>query len=35
MKKGQKPWTREELILGINLYWKLEFGKIHQEIQRS
>ena len=30
MKKGQKLWTREELILAINLYWKLEFGKIHQ-----
>jgi len=30
LKKGQKHWTREELILAINLYWKLEFGKIHQ-----
>ncbi len=30
MKKGQKLWTREELIIAINLYWKLEFGKIHQ-----
>lgn len=30
MKKGQKLWTREELILAINLYWKLEFGKIHK-----
>jgi len=30
MKKGQKLWTREELILAINLFWKLEFGKIHQ-----
>ncbi|EOZ96157.1 hypothetical protein A33Q_2750 [Indibacter alkaliphilus LW1] len=30
MKKGQKLWTRDELILAINLYWKLEFGKIHQ-----
>lgn len=30
MKEGQRLWTREELILAINLYWKLEFGKIHQ-----
>lgn len=30
MKKGQKLWTRDELILAINLYWKLEFGKIHK-----
>jgi putative restriction endonuclease len=30
MKKGQKLWTREELILAINLYWKLEFGKMHK-----
>jgi putative restriction endonuclease len=30
LKKGQKRWIREELILAINLYWKLEFGKIHQ-----
>lgn len=30
MKKGQKLWARDELILAINLYWKLEFGKIHQ-----
>lgn len=37
MKKGQKLWTREELILAINLYWKMEFGKIHErnpEIQK-
>ncbi len=37
MKKGQKLWIREELILAINLYWKLEFGKIHQrnpEVQK-
>lgn len=37
MKEGQKLWTREELILAINLYWKMEFGKIHQrnpEIQK-
>lgn len=29
MKAGQKLWTREELILAINLYCKLPFGKIH------
>jgi len=30
MKEGQKLWTREELILGINLYCKMPFGKIHK-----
>lgn len=30
MKKGQKLWTRDELILGINLYCKLPFGKIRK-----
>lgn len=29
MKKGQKLWTREELILAINLYCKLPFGRLH------
>jgi putative restriction endonuclease len=29
MKPGQKSWTREELILTINLYCKLPFGKLH------
>jgi putative restriction endonuclease len=29
MKPGQKLWTREELILAINLYCKLPFGKLH------
>ncbi len=29
MKPGQKPWSREELILAINLYCKIPFGKIH------
>ncbi|ERM81339.1 hypothetical protein P872_10675 [Rhodonellum psychrophilum GCM71 = DSM 17998] len=33
MKEGQKLWNREELILAINLYWKLPFGKIHQRNQ--
>lgn len=30
MKPGQKLWTREELILAINLYCKLPFGKMHK-----
>jgi len=30
MKQGQKLWTREELILAINLYCKLPFGKMHK-----
>ena len=30
MKQGQKLWTREELILAINLYCKLPFGKLHR-----
>lgn len=30
MKKGQKLWTRDELILAINLYCKLPFGRLHQ-----
>ena len=30
MKAGQRLWTREELILAINLYCKLPFGKLHQ-----
>lgn len=29
MKEGQKLWTREELIMAINLYCKIPFGKIH------
>jgi len=29
MKTGQKLWTREELILAVNLYCKLPFGKLH------
>ena len=28
-KRNRKPWTREELILAINLYCKTTFGKIH------
>jgi putative restriction endonuclease len=30
MKKGDKLWTREELILAINLYCKTEFGRLHR-----
>lgn len=29
MKKGQKLWTRAELLLAMNLYCKLPFGKMH------
>ena len=29
MKKGQKLWSREELILAINLYCKTPFGRLH------
>jgi len=29
MKKGQNLWTREELILAINLYCKIPFGRMH------
>lgn len=29
MKEGQKLWTKDELILAINLYCKLPFGKMH------
>lgn len=30
MKQGQRLWTREELILAINLYCKIPFGKLHR-----
>lgn len=30
MKQGQTKWTRKELILAINQYCKMPFGKIHQ-----
>lgn len=29
MKHGQKLWARDELVLAINLYCKLPFGKMH------
>lgn len=29
MKQGQRLWTRNELILTLNLYLKLPFGKLH------
>lgn len=31
MKQGQRLWTREELILALNLYLKLPFGKLHSK----
>lgn len=30
MKEGQRLWTREELVLAVNLYCKLPFGKMHK-----
>lgn len=30
LKPGQRLWTRDELILGINLYSKLRFGQLHK-----
>ena len=30
MKEGQKLWTRDELILAVNLYCKLPFGRLHR-----
>lgn len=30
MKEGLRLWTREELLLAINLYCKLPFGKLHK-----
>lgn len=30
MKKGQRLWIRDELILAINLYLKLPFGRLHR-----
>lgn len=30
MKQGQKFWTREELILVLNLYYRIPFGKMDQ-----
>lgn len=29
MKPGQRLWTRDELILAINLYCKIPFGQMH------
>ena len=29
MKQGQRLWTKDELILTLNLYLKLPFGKLH------
>jgi putative restriction endonuclease len=33
MKVGQTLWTRDELILAINLYCKTPFGKLHKSNQ--
>lgn len=30
MKKGQRLWTREELIITLNLYYKTPFGRLHK-----
>lgn len=30
MRQGQRLWTRDELILAINLYCKLPFGRLHR-----
>lgn len=30
MKQGQRLWSRDELILAINLYCKLPFGRLHR-----
>ncbi len=30
MKEGQKLWSRDELILAVNLYCKLPFGRLHR-----
>jgi hypothetical protein len=29
MSEVRKPWTRDELILALNLYLKLLFVKLH------
>lgn len=34
MKPGQRLWTKDELMLAINLYSKLEFGKMHSRNPR-
>lgn len=31
MKEGQRLWTRDELILAVNLYCKLPFGRLHNK----
>ncbi|HFA52093.1 MAG TPA: HNH endonuclease [Bacteroidetes bacterium] len=30
MKKGQRLWTRDELILALNLYYTTPFGRLHK-----
>ena len=34
MKKGQKLWTREEVLIAINLYHKLPFGQLHSRNEK-
>ena len=29
MKRGQRLWSRDELILAVNIYCKLPFGRLH------
>ena len=29
MKEGQRLWTRDELIIAINRYYKIPFGRLH------
>lgn len=29
MKKGQRLWTRQELVLALNLYYRTPFGRLH------
>jgi len=31
MKEGQRLWSREELLLVINLYCKIPFGRMHRQ----
>jgi len=30
LKEGQRHWSRDELVLAMNLYCKLPFGRLHQ-----
>ena len=35
MKEGQKPWTRDELILAINRYCKLPFRELDKNTKEA